>query len=205
MPADQTEAIVNAIRARDGARVLVGIAGPPGSGKSTFAATLAAGLGPTAAVLPMDGFHLDNSILQERGLFDRKGAPETFDAKGFVRLVSDLRDKARVTYPTFDRQADRVRPDAGEITEATRFVLIEGNYLLLQSPPWRDLAGLFDLTVYLDVDRDLLRERLVQRWRDHGLAEEAAVARAEQNDLRNAETVQTHSRRADFTVKTGGN
>ena len=74
-------------RAVDGKRLLVAIAGPPGSGKSTLAERLASGIGPSAAALPMDGFHLDNATLRQKGLLDRKGAPETFDAKGFVDTV----------------------------------------------------------------------------------------------------------------------
>lgn len=133
MTQSSKEAIVQAIRERgqQGNRVLVAIAGPPGSGKSTFAQELAMRLGQDAAVLPMDGFHLDNATLDRMDLFQRKGAPETFDSEGFVRLVRALRTQDSVAYPTFDRQNDRTIPDGGKIHAATRFVLIEGNYLLL--------------------------------------------------------------------------
>lgn len=181
-------------------RVLIGIAGPPGSGKSTLASKLAARLGPQAAVLPMDGYHLDNATLEKRGLLHRKGAPQTFDSAGFVQLVRALRDHDSVSYPTFNREMDRTVPDGGRIDGATRIVLIEGNYLLLQSPPWSDLKALFDLTVFLDVPRDVLKSRLVTRWRDHGLSATQAEARAEGNDLKNMERVQTASARADFVV-----
>lgn len=196
------ETILAAINACDKSqgRVIVGIAGPPGSGKSTFASKLAARLGPHATVLPMDGFHLDNDTLSAMDLLDRKGAPQTFDGLGFVKLVRSLRLQADVSYPTFDRAQDKTIPNGGQVHSATRIVLIEGNYLLLQRPPWSELKADFDLTVYLDVSREVLRSRLVARWCAHGLTQSQAQARAEQNDMKNVETVCSASARADFFV-----
>lgn len=195
-----TDEIIAAIRAcrKDRRRVLVGIAGPPGSGKSTLASKLAIRLGRHAAVLPMDGYHLDNATLAAMGLLDRKGAPQTFDSSGFVELVRTLRLQDDVSYPTFDRDQDKTIPDGGRIHGATRIVLIEGNYLLLQQSPWADLKALFDLTVYLDIPRDVLRSRLVARWLEHGLTESQAISRAEENDMKNVELVRSASACADF-------
>lgn len=186
--------------AQDQARCLIGIAGPPGAGKSTLAAQLATALGPAAAVLPMDGYHLDNDALEDMGLLHRKGAPETFDGSAFVQLVRCLRQQGSVTYPTFDRDQDRTVPSGGRISEDTRIVLIEGNYLLLQDAPWSDLKDLFDLTLFLDVPRAVLKSRLVARWREHGLSQDAAEHRAEANDMRNADLVIAASVHADFVV-----
>ncbi len=192
--------IIDAIREQDRGqgRVLVGIAGPPGGGKSTLATKIATRLGPDAAVLPMDGYHLDNATLVEMGLLDRKGAPDTFDSADFVQLVQSLRHKDNVSYATFDRDQDRTVPEGGKIQSNTRIVLIEGNYLLLQSPPWSELRSLFDLSVFLDVPKETLKSRLVRRWHAHGLTASEAEARAEQNDMKNVETVQTGSAHADF-------
>lgn len=190
-------------RSEGNGRILVALAGPPGSGKSTLAANLAARLGPSAAVLPMDGFHLENDRLQEMGLLHRKGAPETFDAEGFVRLLRNLRTKDSVPYPTFDRDADRTVPGAGQIGKDMRIVLVEGNYLLLKSPPWSDLAGIFDLTVRIDINRDELEARLVARWLDHGLPADEARARAVGNDMRNVDLVEENSLAPDFSLRTG--
>lgn len=181
-------------------RILVGIAGAPGSGKSTLAEALVAKLGPEACVLPMDGFHLPNETLLERGLLDRKGAPETFDAEGFVALLRKVRSTPEVRYPTFDRTADATIPDAGCIKAGTRIVVVEGNYLLLRAAPWCETAEWLDLSVQLDVPRATLEARLIQRWRDHGLSEEAATSRARGNDLRNADVILTASRPADVTL-----
>ncbi len=182
-------------------RLLVAVAGPPASGKSTLAASLAAHLGDCAAVLPMDGFHLDNDDLEQMGLLHRKGAPETFDAVGFVRLLRKLRGAKRATFPTFDREADRTVPDGGQIDDSTRIVLVEGNYLLLDMAPWSELAEVFDLTVRLDVSREALAHRLVTRWRDHGLSEAEARKRAFGNDMKNADFVTESSRRPDMVLR----
>lgn len=180
-------------------RIVIGIAGAPGSGKSTIAEGIAAEL-PHAAVLPMDGFHLDNSDLREMGRLHRKGAPDTFDAEGFVQLVRRLRTKSDLTYPTFSRELDKTLPDAGRLDQSTRIVLVEGNYLLLNLAPWHQLAAHFDLTVGLSVSRDLLEQRLVQRWLDQGLSPAAARARAHDNDMKNADFILAHSMTPDVTV-----
>lgn len=187
-----------AARARGHDRFIVALAGPPGSGKTTLASALVGYLGPEAAVLPMDGFHLDNDRLHALGLFHRKGAPETFDVDGFGRMLRDVRSQPAVLFPTFDRAADKTVPDAGQIHADTRIVIAEGNYLLLSTPPWSDLGSLFDLTIRLDVRRALLEERLVARWLAHGLPPAEAKARALNNDLRNADHVMEHSSAPDL-------
>lgn len=181
-----------------GTRKLIGLAGPPASGKSTLAAQLATVLG--GEVVPMDGFHLSNEVLQARGLVPRKGAPQTFDAEGFAALVSRLGDSGDVPYPTFDRDSDAVIEGGGVVLASCGTVIVEGNYLLLDQMPWVSLREAFDLTIFLKVPDEILRERLLQRWRDQGLAEDAAVARAYGNDIPNAETVNVRSLRAEIVV-----
>lgn len=186
-------------------RVLIAIAGPPGSGKSTFAAKLETRLGPSAAVMPMDGFHLENEQLEHMGLLHRKGAPETFDSEGFVDLVRRLRNEHVISYPTFDREADKTVPDGGLIGEDTKIVLVEGNYLLVSSPPWAALAPLFDLKVRLQVNLDEIEARLISRWLDHGLGPHEARSRALGNDMQNVHFVEENSRAPDFMLSTGKN
>jgi pantothenate kinase len=196
------EILVQRIKTLSGQdRKLIAIAGAPGSGKSTLAEDLAHQLGPTAAVMPMDGFHLDNDTLHAMDLFHRKGAPETFDADGFVALIKRLRGEDTVPYPTFDRDADRTVPDGGQINETTRVVLIEGNYLLLNQSPWDSLAGLFDMTVRLVVDHETLAARLITRWIDHGLSPENARDRALGNDMVNVRYVDAHSFDPDYVIR----
>jgi len=182
-------------------RFIVGIAGPPASGKSTLAERLRTLLGEAAALVPMDGFHLDNAVLSARQLLARKGAPETFDFDGFEATLKRLRAPgADVVVPLFDRAADLARAGAGIVPASARFVIVEGNYLLLDEEPWTRLAGLFDRTVYLDVPRGELAHRLVQRWIDHGLSEQAARERAFSNDMVNVQRVEDRRRTADTVI-----
>ncbi len=183
-------------------RFILAVAGAPGAGKSTLAAALVADLGSGARLVPMDGFHLDNAVLDARGLRARKGAPETFDAPGFLALMARLRagDGAEIAIPVFDRAADLSRAGADVVTPVDRILVVEGNYLLLDQAPWDGLEGVFDLTVFLDVPEAELERRLVQRWIDHGLDADAARARALSNDIPNARRVVAKSRPADIVI-----
>lgn len=198
-----TETLINRILACRSVnkRCLVAIAGAPGSGKSTLAVELADGLtkaGAHVQVVPMDGFHLDNTILTERVLLNRKGAPETFDLTGFHRLARALAIDTDVYYPVFDRSRDIAIAGKGHVAPECRIVLIEGNYLLLDEPGWRDLVPLWDLSVRLQVPLATLRARLINRWLAHGLDQTAAQARAEGNDMTNATRIDTAALPADL-------
>ncbi len=176
----------------DRPRVLVALAGAPGSGKSTLATALLRRCRDAkvpAEVVSMDGFHLDNAVLDARGLRQRKGAPETLDAQGFLHLVRRLRDAGEVVAPIFDRARDIAIAGAQVVPADTQIVICEGNYLLFDEDPWRDLAPLWDLTARLDVPLPEMRARLIQRWLDHGLSRAAATRRAESNDVPNAQRV----------------
>lgn len=156
---------------RSGRRRLVAIAGPPASGKSTLSevmARLMTDAGYLAVVVPMDGFHLDNAILAQRGLLSQKGAPETFDQGGFQRLVAALPGGETVYFPVFDRDRDIAIAGGGVVAADCDTVIVEGNYLLYDAPGWRDLYGFWDFSVQLAVPEPVLLQRLVSRWLAHG-------------------------------------
>ncbi|MGO4915187.1 nucleoside/nucleotide kinase family protein [Pseudogemmobacter sp. W21_MBD1_M6] len=183
--------------------MVVAIAGPPASGKSTLAEALAQRLnneGTRALVVPMDGFHLDNAVLAARDMLHRKGAPETFDAKGFITLIGRLKAGGEVVIPVFDRSRDIAVAGAAIVSADCRLILVEGNYLLFDEAPWRDLAPVWDLSVLLDVRLPELRRRLIRRWQDHGLDLAAATLRAELNDLPNATRVLNAAITPDITL-----
>lgn len=184
-------------------RHLVAIAGAPGSGKSTLADQLAEALraaGQSVSVVPMDGFHLDNAILQARGMLHRKGAPETFDAAGFARMIDALTQRQDVVIPTFDRARDIAIAGARIVPADADVIVVEGNYLLFDDPAWAPLADLWSLSVRLDVPFEVLRARLVQRWLDNGYDADAAVQKAEGNDLPNARRILDHALDADVVL-----
>jgi len=184
------------------ARFMVAIAGPPGAGKSTICERLANLLtqsGETAVVVPMDGFHFDNHVLEPRGLLPRKGAPETFDTGGLLHCLRRLRDGGDdVAIPLFDRSIEIARAGAAVVGRDVRLILVEGNYLLLDEEPWCQLAPLFDFTVLIEADEAELERRLVRRWLDHGFAPDEALRKALSNDIPNARHVATRSRTPDL-------
>ena len=186
-------------------RIVVAIAGPPGSGKSTFAEALMPLLPEgTAVTVPMDGFHYDNAVLDARGLRARKGAPETFDFDGLRHLLERLRGQDRPCDRTLERShPHRHRAGAAVVPAEARFVLVEGNYLLLDESPWYGLGPLFDYSVWLEVPMQELERRLVQRWLDNGHSPEEARNRVFSNDLPNAERLLAARRQADETIRNG--
>lgn len=192
-------------RAGTGRRIVVALAGPPGAGKSTLSARLLAALPQgEAALVPMDGFHFDNAVLDAMGLRNRKGAPGTFDCAGLAATLRRIRSgEGDVVVPLFDREADLARAGAAIIPADARLILVEGNYLLLDRTPWSELAPLFDLTIFIDVPMAELEHRLLARWTDLGRSEEAARAWVEGNDLANVRLVIEGSRQADILWRNG--
>lgn len=202
-PEDTAQTTLPHLLALTGSRKLIAVAGPPGSGKSSVSAALCLALqntGRSAVVVPMDGFHLDNAVLRQRGILERKGAPASFDTAGFVHLVRRIAAGEDVIYPVFDRERDIAIAGAAHLPSDTEFVLFEGNYLHLRDAPWCELMPLWTLSIAIDTPRDVLANRLLQRWLDHGLPREQAAARRDANDMPNADLVLTNSLPADLTI-----
>lgn len=190
----------------DGRRRLLGLAGPPGAGKSTVADALQRHFGDgVARVVPMDGFHLANSELARLGRAGRKGAPDTFDSAGYVALLRRLRqpDGEGVVYgPTYRREIEESVAGAVPVPPELQLVITEGNYLLLDDDPsWAGVAGLLDETWYLEVDTDLRLERLIDRHVQFGRSPAEARAWVMQTDEPNARRIEASAHRANCTVR----
>ncbi|WP_319532912.1 nucleoside triphosphate hydrolase [uncultured Cohaesibacter sp.] len=188
-------------------RRLIAIAGAPGSGKSTLVDHLSNRLcnkAPgSAAVIPMDGYHLDDNVLSTRGALARKGAPHTFDVGGFTAMLKRLKEnnEDEIAVPVFDRKLEISRAGGRMISKDIPLLLVEGNYLLLDKPGWSDLRPLFDLTISLDVPFEELERRLLKRWLDHGFDEDRARTKALENDMPNARLVIESSFTADLLYR----
>lgn len=173
-------------------RILVGISGAPGSGKSTLSTALSSKLNKSehvAAVIPMDGYHLEDSLLEDLGLLKRKGSPETFDFVGFKHLLLRVKNEDEVVYPVFDREREIAIAGAGILKKNIRIVIVEGNYLLFDEEPWSCLSKLWDYSVFLDVELTVLEQRLIDRWIDLGFSRAEAQQKALGNDIQNAKRV----------------
>ena len=183
-------------------RSIVGIAGTPGAGKSTLAAEVVTTLGPTAVLLPMDGFHLPQSSLVALGRRERMGAPDTFDVPALLRILSDLSRFSDQTLraPGFDRDTEEPVPDAIVLGPEHRTVIVEGNYLLLDSDGWGDVAGFLDLRLYLHLDRETRQQRLIARHERFGKSPAEARAWALGTDETNARLIEATATRADYGI-----
>ena len=188
-------------------RFVTAIAGPPGSGKSTLADAVAEAINAQtgtdcATVFPMDGYHFDDVILNARGDRPRKGAPFTFDVEGYRHTLMRLRDahSADVAVPVFDRSLELSRGSARLITPQHRFIISEGNYLLLNQEPWNGLAPMFDLTVSIIESEVELSRRLHARWVHYKLSPAEIAAKMDRNEMPNVRLVLNNSREADVVV-----
>lgn len=186
-----------------GSRVLLGITGAPGAGKSTLAEAIVGQVGDTARLVGMDGFHLSQSRLTELGTIARKGAVDTFDAAGFVTLVRRLRhpDEEIIYAPEFRRELEEPIGGALAIEPDVRLVVVEGNYLLVPDRPWGKLRELFDEVWYCEPDEQIRIASLIARHRAYGKTNDEARRWALGSDQRNTEMIAKTRPRADIIVK----
>ena len=192
---------LEALRARDG-RVLVGVTGAPGSGKSTVSAAVADRLGGDAVVVPMDGSHLSNSELVRLGLHDRKGSIDTFDGYGYLHLIKRLRaaDEPVVYAPDYVRGVEESIAGSIAVPAAVPVVITEGNYLLDSDVPWRQLRSLLDEIWFVEAPREIRMERLVQRHMSFGMEQAAARAWTAGPDEANAVRIEALRDQADVII-----
>jgi pantothenate kinase len=199
---DFTELVTRANRLTEpGGRRILGITGAPGAGKSTLARRLVAAMGDRAVEVGMDAFHLAQRELTRLGRTERKGAPDTFDALGYIALLDRLRTSADVVYaPEFRRDLEEPIGSAIPVPPDVPLVVTEGNYLLVADGPWRGVRSLLDEVWFLAPPEDQRLARLIARHRAFGRTEEQAIRRTFGSDQANATLVQTTAGRADLIV-----
>lgn len=203
----QTAAVTAALALADApGRSILGITGAPGAGKSTYAEWLVERLnsaGRSTVLVGMDGFHLAQSALDALGLADVKGAPDTFDAVGYVELLRRIREPGDETIwaPRFDRELENAVAASVPIEPTAELVVTEGNYLLLPQGQWWLVRLQLDVCWYLDVEDDVRRERLRSRHEAYGRSREAALERTLGSDEANAVLVKPTRSEADAIVR----
>jgi pantothenate kinase len=183
-------------------RVILGITGTPGAGKSTLCAALLDTLGQDAVLVSMDGFHFANQELVRLGRRDRKGAPDTFDVDGYTALLRRLRKPADapIYAPVFNREIEESIGSAIPVPANTPLVITEGNYLLLDGHGWEAVRGCLDEVWYLDIDPELREQRLLLRRQSFGESTAKARAWVSGVDEANASIVESTRGRADLLI-----
>ena len=184
-------------------RYFIALSGPPASGKSTISEKLVKDLtlkGHNSSILQMDGFHYDDQILKQKSLLLKKGAPETFDVMGFLNFLFRLQNENEVAIPIFDRSLELSRSSAVIISKETRVVIVECNYILLKTNPWRELHKFFNSTIMINNKNEILEKRLIERWRSFNIPEEEIKQKVFENDLPNGVNVYKNSILADFNL-----
>lgn len=188
-------------------RAVLGITGPPGSGKSTLTSALLSAMGARLGAdavghLPMDGFHLADVQLDRLGLRDRKGAPETFDVDGYVATLARLHSSptSALYVPGFERDLEQPIAAAVAIPPSARLIVTEGNYLLLPDGGWQHVRPLLAEVWFVGVDDDVRRSRLIRRHEEFGKSPDAARAWVDQVDEPNTRLVSSTREAADLVV-----
>ncbi len=195
---------ITQLLAKQNDRYLIGIVGKPGAGKSTLSHYLIDNLaGKPLTVVPMDGYHLSNLVLQELGQADRKGAPDTFDVQGFTTLLKRIRSEKTtdIYYPIFDRSIEESIAAQGVVTAETKIVVVEGNYLLHGTGGWEAVAGLLDEIWFIEVDDEIRLKRLIERHVAFGKSPADAEAWSRGSDEVNAKIIAQTKDRAQFIIK----
>ncbi len=202
-----TELLETLPKSPDNERYFLGITGCPAAGKSELANTLSVEINcrtgsDLAVVVPMDGFHLPNSILKQRSLLQIKGAPETFDVNGFVELINRLYDFPGqiIMCPAYDRKLHNPVKDSITIKPSNRLIIVEGNYLLLGCSPWNLICEKLDEVWYLDIPLAVIKERLFDRHVSGGIGKKEAERKVTSVDIPNAELIKKTCPLADKIV-----
>lgn len=181
-------------------RVMLGVTGTPGAGKTAMASLIAGSL-DGAVQVPMDGFHLADAELRRLGRLDRKGAIDTFDAYGYLALLHRIRQDTEIVYaPAFDRDVEQAVAGSIRIPPDARLIVTEGNYLLDDDEPWPQVRRALDEVWFIDCPPDERRRRLIARHIEFGKSPEQARAWVRDVDDPNADRIERVRHKADVVI-----
>lgn len=187
-------------------RIIIGIVGKPGSGKSTIALEIQRQLNSElVAIVPMDSFHMSNKILKAKNLLHCKGAPNTFDVEGFFQLLTRIRedDSHPIYYPIFHREIEESINGEGVISGDARVILVEGNYLLSKSEGWEKFQPIFDYIYFIQIPEKVRIQRLISRHVEFGKSLNEASEWALGSDEINAQFIEQTAHLADDVLELG--
>ncbi|MDH3649069.1 MAG: hypothetical protein OEQ53_05260 [Saprospiraceae bacterium] len=192
-------------------RVLIGIVGPPASGKSYLVKKIVLEVNQdlgedVATYFSMDGYHYHNDFLHERGMYVHKGAHFTFDAEGFIQKLVEIKEfDGAVNSPIYDRSLHNPTPDGDLIKETHRMVFVEGNYLMTTIYPWIIIKYLLDYSVFLEVELQVQIDRLMMRHMASGKSRQEAADKIARTDLPNSALILESKQRTDYVLKPQAN
>jgi pantothenate kinase len=200
---EQALARANEITKKTDKRVIIGVVGKPGAGKSTLTSYLIDHLPKNSvSLVPMDGYHLSNQQLSRLDLANKKGAFNTFDTDGYIALLKRINNEfdKDIYFPVFHREIEESYSADGVVSARTKLILTEGNYLLFDQAGWENVIPELTETWYINIEDKLRIDRLVKRHEFYGKSKEAAIAWANGSDETNAKKVEATSIRADVII-----
>ncbi|MGR3303280.1 MAG: nucleoside triphosphate hydrolase [Candidatus Scalindua sp.] len=199
------ETILSRVNVNISKRFIVGIAGGPGSGKSTFAVRLKELINSKAKtdltqIFPMDGFHRKNIALERSGLISVKGAPETFDVENYISILNRIRLGENLKAPIYSRETHDVIDNALSIEPYHKIIITEGNYLFYDLEGWCEIKDIIDLKIYLNIERDVCEKRLLERHMRGGKTEADALEKIKRVDMKNYDLIDQTKKYADEVI-----
>ncbi len=200
------ETILSKVNVNISNRFVVGIAGGPGSGKSTFAVRLKELINSNAKtdlaqIFPMDGFHRKNIELERSGLISVKGAPETFDVEGCTSMLNRIKLGENLKAPVYSREIHDVIENALSIEPYHKIIITEGNYLFYDMAGWCEIKDIIDLKIYIEAEKNVCEKRLLERHMRGGKTEAEALEKIREVDMKNFDLIDQTIKYADEVIK----
>ena len=200
------------MRQNAGRRIIVYLAGPCGAGKTTMSLLLeslaSVHIGSSAQAVGIDGFHYSGEYLSDHYLVskdgnkilmrDVKGSAETYDFEKLHDKIKALRN-GDIYWPGYDRVIHDVVEDTVFVNG--QIAIIEGNWLLLDEPRWRDLAPFCDYRIFITAARETLISRLTERKIKGGLSEEEAKKFVLRSDAENIGRILSRRLKCDLELQ----